>query len=539
MKSSSQLTPLFHVLIIIVVSSSPLWVSAFPHEHQNFLRCLSEHSSKSYPISKVVYTPINSSYSSVLNFSIRNFRFSKPETPKPLLIITPSHVSHIQAAVICSKSHGLQIRTRSGGHDYEGLSYVAYRPFIIVDLINIRSISVDIVNNTAWVESGATLGELYYRIGEKSRTLAFPAGICPTVGVGGHFSGGGYGFLLRKYGLAADNVIDAYLVDANGMAHDRESMGEDLFWAIRGGGGGSFGIVVAWKVKLVPVPALVTICSTIKNLEGDAVKVIHQWQYVANKLHEDIFLGIVLTGGNTSTQGGIKKPTATFYSLFLGKVDELVATLSTTFPEFGLIKQDCLEVRWVESTLIIASGVFQTVESLKPLLNRTPSTIDSTKIKSDYIKKPIPKAAIEGIWQRLKARDIEAPQLVFVPYGARMSQISESETPFSHRAGYLYKIGYMVGWKGQNLKAKNRHISWTRELYEYMTPFVSKSPRTAYVNYRDLDIGSNNKYGKTSYKQASIWGLKYFGNNFKRLVYVKNKVDPHDFFRHEQSIPTL
>ena len=138
MKSSSQLTPLFHVLIIVVVSSSPLWVSAFPHEHQNFLHCLPEHSSKSYPISKVVYTPINSSYSSVLNFSIRNFRFSKPETPKPLLIITPSHVSHIQAAVICSKSHGLQIRTRSGGHDYEGLSYVAYRPFIIVDLINIR-----------------------------------------------------------------------------------------------------------------------------------------------------------------------------------------------------------------------------------------------------------------------------------------------------------------------------------------------------------------------------------------------------------------
>ncbi|KAL0534748.1 hypothetical protein IC582_029041 [Cucumis melo] len=254
-------------------------------------------------------------------------------------------------------------------------------------------------------------------------------------------------------------------------------------------------------------------------------------------LKADNFL--IYVGGNTSTQGGIKKPTATFYSLFLGKVDELVATLSTTFPEFGLIKKDCLEVRWIESTLIIASGVFQTVESLKPLLNRTPSTIDSTKIKSDYIKKPIPKAAIEGIWQRLKAGDIEAPQLVFVPYGARMSQISESETPFSHRAGYLYKIGYMVGWKGQNLKAKNRHISWTRELYEYMTPFVSKSPRTAYVNYRDLDIGSNNKYGKTSYKQASIWGLKYFGNNFKRLVYVKNKVDPHDFFRHEQSIPTL
>lgn len=72
-----------------------------------------------------------------------------------------------------------------------------------------------------------------------------------------------------------------------------------------------------------------------------------------------------------------------------------------------------------------------------------------------------------------------------------------------------------------------------------MTPFVSKSPRPAYVNYRDLDIGSNAKYGKTSYKLASIWGSKYFGKNFNRLVHVKTEVDPYDFFKHEQSIPTL
>lgn len=247
---------------------------------------------------------------------------------------------------------------------------------------------------------------------------------------------------------------------------------------------------------------------------------------------------MICVGGNASTHGGITNPTATFFSLFLGKVDELVATLSTTFPELGLIKQDCVEASWIESTLIIATRV-QIVDSLEPLLNRTPPTMESTKIKSDYVREPIPKATIEGIWQRLKAQDIETSQLVFVPYGGRMSQISESDAPFAHRAGYLYKIGYIVWWKEQSLKAEIRHISWIREVYEYMAPFVSKSPRAAYVNYRDLDIGTNNKYGKTSYKLASIWGLKYFGNNFKRLVYVKTRVDPYDFFRHEQSIPTL
>lgn len=220
MKYSSPLIPL--PLALILLSSYPLWIVASADKHQAFFQCLSS-------ISKVIYTPTNFSYFSVLDFSIRNLRFSKPETPKPLAIITPTNVSQIQVAIICSRIHGLQIRTRSGGHDFEGLSYIAHHPFIILDLINLRSISIDVNNNTAWVQSGATVGELYYRIAKKSRTLAFPAGVCPLVGIGGFISGGGYGNLLRKYGLAADNVIDAYLVGANGEFHDRESIGGGLW----------------------------------------------------------------------------------------------------------------------------------------------------------------------------------------------------------------------------------------------------------------------------------------------------------------------
>ena len=77
------------------------------------------------------------------------------------------------------------------GHDYEGLSYVSDAPFFILDLINLRSISVDVANSIAWVQIGATIGELHYRIDEKSTTLGFPAGVFPTVGVGEHFSGVG------------------------------------------------------------------------------------------------------------------------------------------------------------------------------------------------------------------------------------------------------------------------------------------------------------------------------------------------------------
>lgn len=82
-----------------------------------------------------------------------------------------------------------------------------------------------------------------------------------------------------------------------------------------------------------------------------------------------------------------------------------------------------------------------------------------------------------------------------------------------------------------------KHIDWIRRLYAYMTPYVSKFPRRAYLNYRDLDLGANQ--GKPWYEKAKSWGLKYFNCNFERLALVKARVDPGNFFRDEQSIPPL
>ena len=180
-------------------------------------------------------------------------------------------------AVTCSKKLGIHLRIRSGGHDYEGLSYVSEveTPFIIVDLSKLHAVNVDIEDNTAWIQVGATIGEVYYKIYEKSLVHGFPAGLCTSLGVGGHITGGAYGSMMRKYGLGADNVVDARIVDANGQILDREAMGEDLFWAIRGGGGASFGILLWWKIKLVPVPETVTVFTVTRSLEQDATRILH------------------------------------------------------------------------------------------------------------------------------------------------------------------------------------------------------------------------------------------------------------------------
>ncbi|PQM42240.1 tetrahydrocannabinolic acid synthase-like [Prunus yedoensis var. nudiflora] len=455
------------LLPLLFILSNSVWSTTSSSAAESFLQCFTLHIQQ-YNSSKIIITKHSSAYFSVVQSSIQNLRFLTSSTSKPEAIITPFHDSHVQAAVICSKKNGLLIRTRSGGHDYEGQSYVSRAPFVIIDLFNLRSIDVDIENESAWVESGATLGELYYRIAEKSKAYGFPAGSCPTIGVGGHISGGGFGTLFRKYGLAADNVLDAKIVDVNGRILDRKSMGEELFWAIRGG-------------------------------EAQALE-----SFWHGNLDWFLFLHLLQFSDFQRPQN------------------------KDNFPELSVDRSDCTEMSWIESVLYFD---FIPRNKSEALLNRTQQSKSFFKAKSDYVTQPISEAGLKGLWQRL----IEVgAYLILTPYGGKMSEISNSEIPFPHRSGNLFKIQYMVTW--DDYRETEKYIGLMRKLYDYMAPYVSKFPRAAYLNYKDLDLGRN-KDVHTSYAEASIWGSKYFKNNFGRLVHVKSLVDPGNFFRDEQSIP--
>ncbi|CAI0545733.1 unnamed protein product [Linum tenue] len=196
------------------------------------------------------------------------------------------------------------------------------------------------------------------------------------------------------------------------------------------------------------------------------------------------------------------------------------------FPELGLAAESSQEVSWIQSVMYFAGFAVNNI-SLKALLNRT-STFDGFfKAKSDYAREPISGLGLEGLFKRVLEQ--ESSMLILTPYGGRTGEIPDSETPFPHRRGYIYMIQYIVTWDTE--EETSLHMRWIRELYEYMAPYVSKAPRAAYYNYRDLDLGRN--------ERARIWGLKYFNGNFDRLVRVKTAVDPSNFFWNEQSIPVL
>lgn len=451
--------------------------------------------------------------------------------PKPNLIVTPQNLAHIQAAITCSRKHGLQVRVRSGGHDYEGLSYVSDVPFLIIDLINLRSINIDINDESAWVQAGATLGELCYAIAKTSNMCGFPDGSCPTVGVGGHLSVVGFGTIFRKYGLAADQVIDAEMVDVNGNILNRTLMGEDLLWDIRGGGGSSFGVITAWKVKLVPVPPKVTIFNVAKTLDQGASNLFQKWQTISHKLPNELFLHSVMGVANSSSPNGGKTVVVSFTGLYLGTAENLLPLMQNNFAELGLQLNSFTEMSWIQSVLykyrLFNQWTLGGFASEKPNIQKLQSNI-----RLCYRTHSCGRfgRAVEHVARREHSQHTN---LILTPYGGRMSEISGSETPFPHRNGSIYGIQYLVYWDSNEETPK--HIYGMRRLYSYVTPYVSKCPRAAYLNYRDLNLGVNR--GSTSYEEAKSWGVKYFKFHFERLARVKAEFDPSNFFWHEQSIP--
>jgi len=168
------------------------------------------------------------------------------------------------------------------------------------------------------------------------------------------------------------------------------------------------------------------------------------------------------------------------------------------------------------------------------------------KAKSDYVRRPM------ALDQLIRAVDLLSKQpkayVILDPYGGAMDRIDPADLPFPHRKGNIHGIQYLIEWAADEDGHRDEFMDWLRRFYDFMGAYVAKNPRAAYINYMDLDLGTNNwsddrqpdnKIPNPEVEAARAWGERYFLGNYDRLVRAKTTIDPDNVFRNAQSIPPL
>jgi len=431
-----------------------------------------------------------------------NTRF---DAVKPRAVVFCESTTDVQRTVRWAHKHAVRIVPRSGGHSYGGYSTTSG---VIVDVSRLSGVTLD-PSHRAIVGAGARLIDVYAGLAQHGRTV--PAGSCPTVGIAGLALGGGVGFASRKYGLTCDNLLEATVVLADGSAVTANGhVHPDLYWALRGGGGGNFGIVTRLVFRTHPVGQVATYA--IEWPWSDAAKVVQAWQKLAPHAPDGMFSVLNL---NAAVGGHARITSAGQLFGSADRLRELVMPLANagTPSRFTVTSRSYLDAQemWAGCSGTIAEC------HLPPQGHLGRSTF---KGKSSIANKPLTPNGINAMIRQIEARITTGSGsgiILLDSYGGAINRVKKDATAFVHRNA-LFSMQYLAYWEPS--AAAEPNLRWLRNFYAAMRPYVSPY---AYQNYIDPELGK--------------WGRAYYGTNLPRLVAVKRRYDPKNVFRSSQSIP--
>jgi FAD/FMN-containing dehydrogenase len=422
--------------------------------------------------------------------------FNKRTQRAPRVRVVAGSAGAVSTAILWATNNGVRFAVRSGGHSYEGLSQSTD---LVIDVRGMTAIKLSADKKSVSIGSGSSLGSVYKAL--TSSHLAIPAGSCFPVGVAGHSLGGGFGLLGRPFGLACDSILSMQMVDASGKVLTvSEQENPDLFWAMRGGGNGNFGVVTNFDFRTSPVNLVATFVMTWIKPTAQAVKIVQAWQQWLGDAPSSITCTLHLgkdRGGLIRVHlGGLSVQSESRLTVELKRLQNLAGTAE----EFGTKTR----------TFANAATVF----------NGGEPDGDSAfmKGKSDYVTEPMTDQGIVTLLGGLQ----KAPgqiAVLFDSYGGAINKIASDATAFVHRANTKYAIQYVMQW--DNPGASDANMAMMRTLYDSMRPFVSGG---SYVNYCDLDLGDG-------------YASAYWGDNLQRLMQIKARFDPKNMFKHAQSVP--
>jgi FAD/FMN-containing dehydrogenase len=422
--------------------------------------------------------------------------FSKRMQITPRVRVVAASAAAVSAAILWATNNGLGFAIRSGGHSYEGFSQ---SPDLVIDVRGMTGIKLAADNKSVSIGSGASLGSVYDKLALSD--LAIPAGSCFPVGVAGHSLGGGFGLLGRPFGLACDSIQSMEMVDASGkILRVSATENPDLFWALRGGGNGNFGVVTNFNFRTSSVNMVAKFAITWTKPLMQAVKIVQAWQQWLENMPSSITGTLHLT----REKGGL--------------ITVHMAGLSVQSE--SRLKVELKRLQTLAGAASVLSTKTMTFHQAATIFNGGEPTPDSVlmKGKSDYVTEAMTGQGISTLLDGL----LKAPGEIAVlcdTYGGAINKVAADATAFVHRGNTRYVMQYYMQWDSPG--ASDANIAMMRTLYASMRPFVSGG---CYVNYCDLDLGDG--YAKA-----------YWGDNLPRLMKIKAQVDPNNIFRHAQSVP--
>ncbi|KAK3805746.1 MAG: hypothetical protein J3Q66DRAFT_359622 [Benniella sp.] len=457
-------------------------------------------------------------------FEHNRYAFDLRFTFTPEVIIMASTAADVQAAVKCAKAANVPVAPRSGGHSFEGYSIGGQDGAMVIDLAGLSSVKV--TGELAKVGSGVRLGPLNLEL-FKQGGLTVNAGTCPTVGIGGHALGGGFGLLARKYGLLIDRIVEMELVNADGdLLTVSGTQNPDLFFALRGAGGGSFGVVTSFTIQPIKPAPKVTSFSYSWGLAAHAqvLRAYVDFQAIASK---DV--GVEMT----ISSGGLE-----LYGIFPGNKTQLTTTALAPFFEKAPppSDSDVREGTHIDSVLRFSWLTGNPVDPEALSLMTTHKAADSryTKGKSLVYPKPLLDSTIAllGKWSANNtAKGSTSNYIIIDLWGGAIQETPATATAFVHRDAHTV-FEFVTEWSsGEGGPVKTRLpdckpcIKYMDDMYEAFLKDYTQNygPVRGYQNYIDKDIPK--------------WEEAYYGSAFPRLKQIKAAADPSNVFRFNQSIP--
>lgn len=420
---------------------------------------------------------------------------------------TPDDVSEVLAFV---RRFNLPVTARSGGHSYAGYSTSTG---IVIDVGPMNSIQLN--GDIVTIGAGAKLADVYEYLA--ARGVSIPSGSCLSVGIAGITQGGGMSIVSRTYGLTCDRLVSAQMVTADGRQLECSTSQEpDLFWALRGGGGGNFGVITSLSFRTHPIGNLTRFQASF--LFQDAAHVLNQWIIWAQGLPDRIWSTAVFEINDTS--GAILFSVSGFC---IGGGAELQPHWDNFLAATGRApeSQNWFTQSYREALMAYCYNMTLSECHLPPQTPDARLTRHAMAASSDMFSAAIPPAGVQALVQAVQQRIASGRRgIVKIDLlGGAINRIAPDATAYVHR-DILFDAQYYAYFSaGTSADTVDEVGRWATGMRNVMQPWSSGR---AYQNYIDPRI--------------SDWQSAFYGSNYARLRSIKAQYDPDSVFRYAQGI---